>query len=134
MTASVAVLAFAAWTLAVAAIYVLPRVPLVLMLKRPADYWTRDRKIEEPAIFTRARHAHLNCVENLPVFAAVVAMALLMDKAAIVDPLASYVFYARVGQSLIHLSGTTFLQILIRATLYIVQIGLMAWMIWQLLA
>ncbi|EIT68559.1 MULTISPECIES: MAPEG family protein [Hydrocarboniphaga] len=128
----VAVLLFAAWTLLLAMIYVVPRVPPVMLFKKPADSWTRGKPNTDPAILVRAQHAHLNAVENLPVFAAIVAMAMLMNRADAVDPLAAYVLYARVGQSLVHLTGTSFIQVLLRATFYFAQVLLMAWMIWQL--
>ena len=132
MTAMVAVLLFAAWTLLLAMIYALPRVPPVLLFKKPADSWTRGKPNADPAILVRAQHAHLNALENLPVFAAIVAMAMLMNRADVVDPLAAYVLYARIGQSLVHLTGTSFIQVLLRATLYFAQVLLMAWMIWKL--
>jgi uncharacterized MAPEG superfamily protein len=128
----VAVLLFAAWTLLLAVIYVVPRVPPVLLFKKPADSWTRGKPNADPAILVRAQHAHLNALENLPVFASVVIIAVLMNRADVVDPLAAYVLYARIGQSLVHLSGTSFIQVLLRATFYFAQVLLMAWMIWKL--
>lgn len=133
MTGFTAVLLYAGWTLALALLYALPRVPVVLLGRKPADAWTRGNRNPDPGILVRASHAHMNCVENFPVFAAVVVVAALMQKSAIVDALAAYVLYARLGQSTIHLIGTSFLLVLIRATLFLAQVGLILWMIWQLL-
>ncbi len=133
MNALTAVLLFAAWTLALAMIYVVPRLPPVLLGKRPANAWTRGNPSIDAPVIVRAQHAHLNALENLPIFLTVVAAALLTDRGAVIDPLAPYVLYARIGQSLIHLMGTAFLHVLLRATFYFVQVALMAYMIWALL-
>ena len=134
MTATMAVLYYAAWTLALALLYALPRVPQVLLRLKPADAWSRDKPPADPTLLVRAHHAHLNSLENFPIFAGVVAMALLMDRAAAVDSLAAYVLYARVAQSLVHLSGTSFIQVLLRATLFLTQVLLTGLMIWHLLS
>ncbi len=133
MIATTAVLYYAAWTLALALLYALPRVPQVLTGAKSADAWARGNAPVDPPILVRAHHAHLNALENFPVFAGVVAMALLMSRAPVVDALAAYVFYARVAQSLIHLVGTSFILVLIRATLFLTQVALVGFMIWQLL-
>ena len=58
-------LLFAAWTLALMFTYVGYRVALVLAMKKKADSWGRDDKTDDPAFIVRAKHAHLNALENL---------------------------------------------------------------------
>lgn len=133
MSSLVALLLFAAWALILALLYALPRVPPVLLFQKRADTWTRGNPVTDPAILVRAQHAHLNTLENLPVLAAIVAVAHFMGKGALLDPLAAYVLYARVGQSLVHLSGTGFIQVLLRATLYLAQVAIMLYWVWLLM-
>lgn len=133
MSALQALLLFCGWTLLLAAGYVLYRIPLVLMGRRAADAWTRGRGTSDPGIVVRAQHAHLNCLENLPVFAAIVLAALTTGRAQAVEPYAAWVLYARLVQSGVHLLGTSFPLVLARATAWSVQVGLMGWMLWLLL-
>ncbi|GAC1626567.1 MAG: MAPEG family protein [Nevskia sp.] len=128
-----AVLLYAGWTLLLVLMYAFPRVPQVLTGSKRADAWTRGLPSIDPGILVRANHAHANCVENFAIFAGVVVVAALMQKSAIVDALAAWVLYARVGQGVVHLIGISFVLVLIRATLFLVQVALILFIIWQLL-
>ena len=133
MTGMTALLLFTAWTLVLMLIYVGYRVALVLAMKKPANSWGRDDKTDDPAFLVRAKHAHLNCLENLPVFAAIVLTGVAMGQAAVVDPIAPWVLYARLAQSTVHLIGVNHWLVFIRANFLLVQAALFAWMIWGLL-
>jgi uncharacterized MAPEG superfamily protein len=133
MTALTALLLFTAWTALLALIYAVPRVPQVLLGKRRADAWTRGNPSIDPPILMRAQHAHLNCVENLPLFAAVVLVAVALGQTGVVDPVAAWVLYARVAQSVVHLIGTSFILVFARATFFLAQIALILYMIWGLI-
>lgn len=134
MTGITALLLFAAWTLLLMFIYVGYRVALVLALKKPANSWGRGDKTDDPPFVTRAQHAHLNCLENLPVFAAIVLAAVALNKTAVVDAVAMWVLYARLAQSITHLIGVSHWLVFIRANFLVVQAALFAYMIWGLLA
>lgn len=110
------------------------RIPLVLTFKKPADAWGRDKAPADPGIVMRASHAHANTVENLPLFAAVVLGAAVLGKSAVVDAFAAYVLYARLAQVTVHLIGTSFALVMLRATFFLIQLGLIGYMAWQLLA
>lgn len=114
-------------------IYAGYRIPLVLTFKKPADSWGRDKKPDDPGIVTRASHAHANTVENLPLFAAVVLTAAVMNQNAVVDSLACYVLFARLAQVGVHLIGTSFILVLLRATFFLAQLGIIAYIAWTLL-
>ncbi|MHA7834078.1 MAG: MAPEG family protein [Algiphilus sp.] len=133
MTALTAVLLFGTWTLLLALFYALPRVPRVLMGSQKADAWTRGNAPVDPGILIRAQHAHYNCLETFPVFAAVVIVGAMMDQAEALAGMAALVVYLRVGQSVVHLIGTSFFLVLIRATLFIAQLALILAMVWKLL-
>ena len=82
----------------------------------------------------RAKHAHLNCLENLPIFAAIVLAGVAMGKAPVVDQVAAWVLYARLAQSTVHLIGVNHWLVFIRANFLVVQAALFLYMIWGLLA
>lgn len=128
-----AVVMFAGLTLLLSLVYALPRVPLVLTGKRKADAWTRGNPVVDPGILVRAQHAHLNCLEMLPAFAAVVIIAAVMGRAEVTAALAAFVFYARIGQVVVHLIGTSFPLVLARATFFIAQVFLVLYMASQLI-
>lgn len=132
MTALTALVLFAGLTLVLMFTYVNFRV-LKVLGGMPANSWGRDLPSKDPAFVVRAHHAHLNMVENLPVFAAIVLAAYAMGKSAVVDPVAMYVFYLRLGQVGSHLIGTSHWLVMARATFFTGQVLLMFWMIWGLL-
>lgn len=133
MTGIMAVLGFALWTLLLVFISVNWRVIEVLRGKA-MNSWGRNDGIARPAIVMRMEHAHLNCLENLPIFAVLVFSAYFLNKQAAVDGLAFYVLYARVAQSVTHLIGTTATLVFVRATFYVLQVLMFLTMFWRLLA
>lgn len=133
MTGIEALLYYVLLMIGLVLIYAGQRVPLALMGKKPLDSWTRGRAVDDPDLVVRAQHAHANTVENLPLFAAVVVAAALLDRSNVVDAVAVYIFGARVAQVAVHLMGTSFALIMVRATFFLVQIGLIGYVAWQLL-
>ena len=77
---------------------------------------------------------HANCLENLPMFAVIVMSAAALGRPAAVEVLAPFVLYARIGQTAAHLWGTGPLQVLVRASFWVVQLGLFVWMLIRLVA
>ncbi len=133
MTGITALLLFAAWTLLIMFVYVNYRVVLTLSMKKKANSWTRGEKTDDPAWVTRAHHAHMNCVENLPVYAAIVLAAVALGKSAVVDQVACIYLLARVAQTTVHLISTNAGMVFLRANLFIVQVLLSFYMLWGLL-
>lgn len=134
MTGMTALLLFTTWTLLLMFTYVGYRVVLVFAGKKRANAWTRGVQTDDPGFIVRASHAHVNCVENLPVFAAIVLAAYALNKSAVVDQVAIYYLAARVAQSLVHLISTSHWMVFLRGNLFIVQGVLCFYMIWGLLA
>ncbi len=129
-----AVLLYVCVIIVLVLMYALPRVPQVLTGSKPANAWGRDQPSIDPALLVRAQHAHANAVENFPLFLAVVVVGALMDKSAtVIDPLAIYVVYLRIGQAAVHLIGTSFWLVMTRATLFLSQIALIVTMAYRLL-
>lgn len=133
MTGMTAVLGFALWTLVLVFVAVNWRV-LEVLRGKSINSWGRNDGISVPAIVLRMQHAHLNCLENLPIFAVLVFAAAFMGKSAVVDSLACYVLGARLAQSIVHLIGTSPGLVFVRATFYVVQVLIFFYMFWELLA
>ena len=129
--ALVALAGFAGWT----ALLLLTVVNL-----RVANFFTGKKAINAfsptgedlPGFGQRVTRAHLNCVENLPIFAALVAAAGLSGQFSIMESTVMYVLYARIGQSVAHMISTVPMVVWVRGTFFFVQILLMAWYAIQL--
>ena len=130
-TSIMALLAFTALTLALITSVVLYRVFLVFTGKTPANSWTRGAQTwNDPALVTRISHAHLNCMENLPLFAIIVLVAAYTGQTHITDPLACWYLIARFAQSGVHLLGVNHWLVFIRANLIVAQWVILAcWLI-----
>ncbi|MBQ0798580.1 MAG: MAPEG family protein [Porticoccaceae bacterium] len=79
-----------------------------------------------PGFGRRVTRAHLNCIENLPILAALVAVAGFSGQYGVMEGTVMYVLYARIAQSVTHMISTATLMVWIRATFFFVQIILMA--------
>lgn len=134
MAAYHALLGFTGWTLLLVALVFGYR-GFRLLTGTPINSWSRGAKsVDDPVFMKRVEDAHANALENLPIFAVLVLSAAAMGELEAINALAPYVLYARVGQSLVHLSGTNQLQVLIRATFWSVQLGLFFLMLVKLFA
>lgn len=127
---ALALVGYAAWTLLLALTIVTYRTGFVLTKKRAANSFTPSGDEVSP-FSARLCRAHANCYENLPIFAALILLALVTDHAGITDSLARWVLVARVAQSLVHLISTSEIAVTIRATLFTVQLGIEAYWIVQ---
>jgi uncharacterized MAPEG superfamily protein len=132
MTGMTALLLFAAWTLLLMLSYVTYRTFMVVRGSSAAS-WSRGSGYEVPAFVKRMENAHANCVENLPVYGAIVLAAYVMDRAPVVDATALWFFLARIGQSVVHMAAVNHVMVLVRAALYTIQVLIMFDAIRQLL-
>lgn len=133
MTGMTALLIYIVWTLILALSYATYRLPLVLAGKKAANHWERGKDVDDPAILIRAKAAHLNSLENLPLFAALVLIAAATGQSDTVNAVAGVIVAARIGQSLAHLIGTSFPLVFIRASLFLTQVALMLYLAFSLL-
>ena len=134
MTPIQALLGFAAWTLLLIAGVFLYR-GMRFHTGTPINHWPRGNKPADDAPFVkRLDDAHANCLENLPVFAVIVLVAAALGRLADIQALAPWVLYARIGQSLAHLSGTGPVNVFVRASFWSAQLALFGWMLVKLLA
>lgn len=122
-------LGFAVWTVLVLLTSVVtPRVVAVLTGRARAGDFPATTPHGTPA-YQRAIRAHANCVENLPVFGAVVAVVTLSHTdAAPIDTLAMVYLGARVCQTVTHMISITPMAINVRFTFFLTQLVCVLWM------
>ena len=73
-------------------------------LPQGSDLYQRAIQAQSSGWYQRATRAHMNCVENLPVYAAIVVALMAMGlQSAIIDRLAVIMLGARVVQTLVHI-------------------------------
>ena len=118
-----ALLCFAIWTLAMVFVFGSWRVSqVVLRGAHPAAF--PHGGSEGPGWVQRAHRAHLNCVENLPVFATLVLIGAVI---ALDDPIFEYAAAAvvplRMGQSVTHISSGRGRAVQLRFSFFLGQLG-----------
>ncbi len=128
---ALALVGYVAWMLLLAITILLFRTALVLAKKRAANSFSPGGEEVSP-LANRLCRAHANCYENLPIFGALILLALVTDNAGITDSLARWVLVARVAQSTVHLISTSELAVTLRATFHSVQLGIEAYWVVQL--
>jgi len=117
-------LAFAGWTLlillATVGIY---RWSRILTGRATVREWRADQE-QGSDWYRRAMRAHMNCVENLPVYGAIVVAILATGlESAVLNVAALVLLGARMAQSLIHLSiPQTEVVASIRFTFFFIQV------------
>ena len=98
-------LGFATWTLALLIATVGAYRWLNILFSGATIASFRSDRLEGEDWYRRGTRAHANCVENLPVFGAIVfVMTAIGVEGAAVDYLCAVVLIARVCQSLVHVS------------------------------
>lgn len=123
-------LGFALWTIAVLMAGIgIRRWTLILTGSAQLTDFPGDTAHGSPA-YRRAVRAHANCVENLPVYGAiVVALTASQTNSPTIDALAVAVLIARICQSLVHMSfAETNTTVLIRFSFFTVQLAAMLWL------
>jgi len=124
-------LGFATWTLIVLAATVgVHRWRLILTKRARINGFPADAS-NGPDWYQRATRAHLNCIENLPVYGAIVLVATLAGRhGPLLDALSIAVLAARICQTSVHvLFVQTERAVTYRFSLFTVQLLAMLWMI-----
>src|SRR5262245_39715560 len=125
-----AVLAFAVWTISVLAFTIgVHRWSLILTGKAELKHFPADEP-HGPPFYRRAMRAHANCVENLPVFTAIVAANEWAGAgSALLDGLSVTVLVARIGQTITHLASGSNTAVAVRFTFFAIQLAAFMWMV-----
>ena len=133
MTMSIPVwvlLAFAVWSMLVLILTVgTYRWGLIFAGRVQVNEFRADQ-IEGSDRYRRAMRAHLNCLENLPIYGAIVLVIVVSGaQSAALDSLALTLIGARIAQTLIHVSWQqTNLLAYLRFGFFFVQLICMFWM------
>jgi uncharacterized MAPEG superfamily protein len=128
----VALVAFAAWTGLLVFGLANFRISIAMRTQKPLNSFSPSGD-DIQGLGQRWTRAHLNCLEFLPVFGAVGLAAVASGRTAVTDPLAMVVLYSRIAQSIVHLIGVSVPLVLVRATLFVVQLLIVLWWSYQLL-
>lgn len=124
-------LGYVAWTLFLTFIFVAYRGLRVMSGQNRANDWTRGRAVEDPGFVKRTTDARDNCLEMLPLFAAVVLVAVVSGSAAVTNGLACWFLAARIGQSVSHMISISHWMIfLARFPLFLIQLLILVWWLW----
>jgi hypothetical protein len=126
-------LAFACWTVLVLMIGVgISRWSLILTGRAQLTDFPAD-VAHGSTTYRRAVRAHANCVENLPVYGAIVLAAFAAQATSpTLDGLALVFIVTRVGQSTVHMAlAETNVTVGVRFTFFLAQVVAMAWMAWE---
>ncbi len=122
---------FALWTiLTLLSTVGVTRWRLILSGKiQPKEF--RADELQGSSRYRRSMRAHLNCVENLPVYGAIIfGLSLLGIRSHTLDVLAIIFIAARIGQTITHVTlNDTNRMVSIRFCYFLVQILIMLWMI-----
>jgi uncharacterized MAPEG superfamily protein len=123
-----ALVLYALWTIALVLMILFDRIVLVARgHAKPADF-TGGVPHGNPA-YWRINRAHMNAVENLPIFAAIVLAGYAAGQEShLFNLLAMAVFAARIVQSLLHIASGAQTVVNLRFTALLVQLGLEIWM------
>ena len=127
-----ALLGFAGWLVLLSLGLGVYRVGLVFSGKKAANTFTPSGS-DLPGFGQRLTRARDNCFETLPVFVAIAFVASVAGQLAVTDPLAPWVLYARLAQSVTHIVSTSVPAVMLRATLFFAQMLIYAWWTLRLL-
>lgn len=100
---------------------------------KPANTFRADGA-DLPGLGERLVRVHANCVENIPLYIAVMLFAMASGQTAITDAGAGMLLYARVAQSIVHAASTSVPAVLLRFSFYALQTGLILWWLWQMIS
>ena len=129
---AIALTAFITWTLLLLTLMEAIRSQLVLRGKVAANGFTPDNANLSPFMQRLAR-AHANCIEGLPVFGALLAIAIMTSRTAVTDPLAFWLLGARILQSAIHLVSVSAIAVSLRFTAFAVQMAIAVYLVVRLI-
>lgn len=117
--------AFALWTLVPMLACVGGfRVGSVLLGKAAPNAWPTHKEHQGPEFYKRAMRAHVNCVENLPVFGALVIVAHLAGiTSPTVDLACQVTVAARIGQTATHIASGSSMGVNLRFAFFCVQLA-----------
>jgi hypothetical protein len=127
-TALMCLLGFALWSVVLVSSIGAVRVFQVVTRQKRANEFPSGQPHGGDA-YWRLNRAHMNALENLPIFGTVVVVGVMLNvDAPLFSQLAQVVLAARVMQSVIHVSSGGVIAVNARFTAFLTQIVCIAWM------
>ncbi|RXG92756.1 MAPEG family protein [Bradyrhizobium zhanjiangense] len=123
---------FVSWALLLLVVMETIRTHLVVTGKVAANAFTPDNSGLSPFMQRLAR-AHANCIEGLPIFGGLLAIAIMVSRTDVTDPLAFWFLGARIVQSIIHLASNSPIAVSLRFTAFAVQMAIGIYWSWKLM-
>jgi uncharacterized MAPEG superfamily protein len=123
---------FIAWALFLLVLMEVIRTYLVTTGMVAANSFRPDNTGLSPFMQRLAR-AHANCVESLPVFGGLLAIAIMTSRTGTTDPLALWFLGARIVQSIIHLISTSSIAVSLRFAAFALQMAIGIYWTWKLI-
>jgi uncharacterized MAPEG superfamily protein len=117
---------FAGWFALLSILLGLYRIRFVLGGTKAANTFAPDGQ-DLDALGHRMTRARNNCFETLPLFAALALGASMSGRLDVTDPLAMWVLYARIAQSVTHIISTSVPAVQLRAVLFFAQMFIYLW-------
>lgn len=124
-----ALLGFVTWSIILTIVLLGVRIAAMAGGK-PLNAFSPDGKDLAP-LGVRVTRAHGNSLEYLAIMVGLLGYAIASGQTVITDSLAMLVFYSRMGQSVVHMISTSKPAVLIRASLFTVQIIVALMWIWR---
>ena len=123
---AIALIGFAGWYTLLSVALAGYRVRFILAGTKAANTFTNDGE-DLGGLGHRLTRARNNCFETIGLFAAIALGASLAGRLDLTDPLAMWVLYARIGQSITHVVSTSVPAVLLRANLFFAQMIIYLW-------
>jgi hypothetical protein len=128
---AMALLGLVAWPLLLMFLMVNQRGLLVLSGKMAVNAFNPDGSNTPGELAKRLVRVHANCLENLPLQAALLLYAIASAQTAVTEPLALALLGARLAQGVVHLISTRPLFVWLRFAAFFVQLAILAWWLLQ---
>ncbi|MBA4290194.1 MAG: MAPEG family protein [Pseudomonas sp.] len=128
---AMALLGLVAWPLLLMFLMVNQRGLLVLSGKMAVNAFNPDGSNTPGELAKRLVRVHANCLENLPLQAALLLYAIASSQTAVTEPLALALFGARLAQGVVHLISIRPLFVWLRFAAFFVQLAILAWWLLQ---
>ncbi|MEO8602128.1 MAG: MAPEG family protein [bacterium] len=119
---AIALVGFAGWFVLLSIAMALYRLTAI-QAGKPVNSFAADGSDLAP-LGRRLTRARDNCYESLPAFVALALGAYIGGRLDVVDGLAMWVLYARIGQSLVHVASTSPTAVQVRAALFFAQVAI----------
>ncbi len=130
-TTAIALIGMVMWSVALTFGLVFTRVAAIMKGEKELNAFQADGR-DLNAFGLRMTRSHANALENLALAVGLMLLAIATGHTDITDKLAMVVLYARIAQSVVHILSTSTPMVMVRATLFSVQMLIFAYWGWLL--